>query len=42
MSTYLFDIAFQCLRFPLSSENTNISYKWNVFVLWNMKECDNF
>ena len=38
MSTYLFDIAFQSLRFPFSDENTNISYDWNIFVLWNMKE----
>ena len=42
MSRYLFDIAFQSLTFPLSSEYTNISYKWNVFVLWNMKDCDDF
>ena len=42
MSTYLFDITFQSLKFSLSIENTNISHKWNVFVLWNMKECVDF
>ena len=33
MSTYLLDIAFQSLRFPVSGENMNHFYKLKAVVL---------